>query len=270
MLSSTTSPPSAFDRHRTGLDLLARVEGSSPPALEAALADIAPDLARLAIDFAYGDVHARPQLTLPQRQLATVAVLAALGNARPQLKFHLAGALRMGCTPAALVELAIHMAVYAGFPAAVNTALALKEVFDEQGLQPPRSEVAPEPERHAAGWQRLKDIDGHAGERVIAALEGIAPDLGRYVIEFAFGDVYSRPAMDLFSRELVTVAALTALGTASAQLAVHLHGFLNVGGTREQMVEVITHCAVYAGFPAAINAALVARQVMAERAPAPA
>lgn len=254
-------------RHAIGLGQLAHIEGRSPPSLEANLQGIAPDLARFAIEFAYGDIYARPQLDLRQRQLATSGALAALGHARPQLKFHLAGALNVGCLPEELVELAIHMAVYAGFPVAINTALVLKELFAEKGIVlPPRpDEKEAGTPRFERGWAGLSAIDGHAGERVITALGSIAPDLGRYIVEFAFGDVYARPAMDLLSRELVTVAALTALGTAPAQLKVHMHGFLNVGGTREQLVETVTHTAVYAGFPAAINAALVAKEVMAER-----
>ncbi|MEO1128019.1 MAG: carboxymuconolactone decarboxylase family protein, partial [Cyanobacteria bacterium J06639_16] len=69
-----------------------------------------------------------------------------------------------------------------------------------------------ESERYQRGWQKLKEIDGEAGEKVIAGLQNIAPDLARYVIEFPFGDIYSRPGLDLKSREIATVAALTALG----------------------------------------------------------
>ncbi len=263
-------PPST--RYQTGLDYLARIEGQQPPSLEANLQDIAPELARLAIEFAYGEIYPRRHLDLRQRQLATSGALAALGNARPQLKFHLAGALNVGCLPEELVELAIHMAVYAGFPAAINTAMVLKDLFEEKGIVlPRRQDMAPQScdqTRFEQGWEGLKRIDGHAGERVIAALQDIAPDLGRYVIEFAFGDVYSRTSMDLVSRELVTVAALTALGTAPAQLKVHMHGYLNVGGTKDELIEIVTHTAVYAGFPAAINGALAAKEVMAERAQA--
>lgn len=109
------------------------------------------------------------------------------------------------------------------------------------------------------------DIDGHAGEQVIASLADLAPDLARFIIEFAFGDVYTRVGLNLVQRELVTVAALAAMGTAAAQLKVHMHGLLNVGGTRDQLVEVLIHVAAYAGFPAAINAMLIAQEVLAER-----
>jgi 4-carboxymuconolactone decarboxylase len=120
-------------------------------------------------------------------------------------------------------------------------------------------------ERYRRGLARLAEIDGEAGHRVVAGLSGIAPDLARYVVEFAFGDVYSRPGLDLRSRELSTVAALTALGTARPQLEVHLHAALNVGCTRGELVEVIVQMAVYAGFPAALNGMEAAKAVLAAR-----
>lgn len=84
------------------------------------------------------------------------------------------------------------------------------------------------------------------------------------LIEFAFGDIDSRPGLDLKSREIAVVAALTALGTAVPQLKVHIHGALNVGCTREEVVEAFMQRAVYAGFPAAINGLFAAKEVFKE------
>ncbi len=120
-------------------------------------------------------------------------------------------------------------------------------------------------ERYENGLKKLAEIDGEAGKKVIEALKDISPDLARYTIEFPFGDIYSRPGLDLKSREIATVAALTALGTAAPQLKVHLHAALNVGCTQEEIKEVIIQMAVYAGFPAALNAMLLAKEVFAER-----
>jgi 4-carboxymuconolactone decarboxylase len=120
-------------------------------------------------------------------------------------------------------------------------------------------------DRYQRGWQKLAEVDGHAGEQVIESLKGIAPDLARYIIEFPFGDIYSRPGLDLKSREIATVAALTAMGNAQPQLKVHIHGALNVGCTREEVVEVMIQMAVYAGFPAALNGISAAKDVFAER-----
>ena len=120
-------------------------------------------------------------------------------------------------------------------------------------------------DRFERGLAKLREIDGEAGQRVIEALKDIAPDLARYMIEFPFGDIYQRPGLDLRSREMATVAALTALGTAQPQLKVHIHGALNVGCTRTEIVEIIIQMAVYAGFPAALNGMFAAKEVFAER-----
>lgn len=119
--------------------------------------------------------------------------------------------------------------------------------------------------RYDRGWQKLAEVDGEAGAHVIESLKNIAPDLARYIIEFAFGDIYTRPGLDLKSREIATVAALTALGNAQPQLEVHLHGALNVGCSREEVIETIMQMAVYAGFPAALNGVFAAKEVFAER-----
>ena len=122
-----------------------------------------------------------------------------------------------------------------------------------------------ESSRYSRGWEKLREIDGQAGERVIASLADIAPDFAKYLIEFPFGDIYSRPQLDLKTREIGVVAALTALGNATPQLKVHIHGALNVGCTREEVVEIIMQMAVYAGFPSALNGLFAAKEVFAER-----
>ncbi|RXT56590.1 4-carboxymuconolactone decarboxylase [Bosea sp. Tri-44] len=120
-------------------------------------------------------------------------------------------------------------------------------------------------ERFERGLRALSEIDGHAGENVIAQLSDIAPDFARYVIEFPFGDVYSRPGLDLRSREVATIAALAALGNAAPQLKVHIEAGLNVGLSRDEIVEILIQMAVYAGFPAALNGLFAAKEVFAAR-----
>lgn len=120
-------------------------------------------------------------------------------------------------------------------------------------------------ERYEKGLKKLQEIDGEAGQKVIDSLASIAPDLAKYTIEFPFGDVYQRPGLDLKSREIATVAALTALGHCLPQLNVNINGALNVGCTPEEIIEIIIQMAVYAGFPAALNAMFVAKEVFQER-----
>jgi 4-carboxymuconolactone decarboxylase len=119
--------------------------------------------------------------------------------------------------------------------------------------------------RYDRGLAKLIEIYGDQGTNFIASLQDIAPDLGRYVVEFAFGDIHCRPGLDLKSREIATVAALTALGTAGPQLRAHIHAALNVGCTEQEVVEIIMQMALYAGFPAALNGIQAAREVLMER-----
>jgi 4-carboxymuconolactone decarboxylase len=118
--------------------------------------------------------------------------------------------------------------------------------------------------RYERGWRKLAEIDGQAGQRVVDSLRDIAPDFATYLVEFPFGDIYSRPGLDLKSREIATIAALTALGTAEPQLKVHIRAGLNVGLSREQIVETIMQMAVYAGFPAALNGLFAAKEIFSE------
>ena len=118
-------------------------------------------------------------------------------------------------------------------------------------------------ERYERGLRKLTEIDAEAVGNIVANLRDSAPDFARYLVEFPFGDIYSRPGLDLHSRQIATVAALTALGTASPQLKVHIGGALSVGCTREEIIEVIIQMAVYAGFPAALNGLAAAKDVFA-------
>ena len=114
-------------------------------------------------------------------------------------------------------------------------------------------------ERYIIGQEMLQRVDGKGGEAVVDSLRDIAPDF----IEFPFGDIYARPGLDLRSREIATIAALTALGNAEPQLKVHIAAGLNVGLTQEEITEAIMQMAVYAGFPAALNGLFAARAVFA-------
>ncbi len=119
-------------------------------------------------------------------------------------------------------------------------------------------------DRYQQGVEKFKEIKGEKAEEAIERLKELDPDLARYVIEFPFGDVYSRPGLDLRSREIATVAALITLGNAALQLKVHIRSALNVGVSRQEIIEIIIQMAVYAGFPAALNAMRAAKEVFLE------
>ncbi len=119
-------------------------------------------------------------------------------------------------------------------------------------------------DRYARGWEKMKEVDIEAGQRIIESLKNIAPDLARYIVEFSFGDIFSRPDLDLKSREIATVAALVAKGNAIPQLKIHVKCALKAGCTRKEIIEIIIHTAIFAGFPAALNAMYAAKEVFDE------
>ena len=122
-----------------------------------------------------------------------------------------------------------------------------------------------EADRYERALNKLAEIDPDVAEQLIQSMADIAPDLARYAIEFPFGDIFARPGLDLKSREMINVAALTAMGNATPQLKFHINGALNVGCTREEIVEIIIQMAVYAGFPAALNGMAAAKDVFQNR-----
>lgn len=119
--------------------------------------------------------------------------------------------------------------------------------------------------RFELGTDQLKRIDGTVGENVIKSLEDIAPDLGRYIIEFAFGDIYSRRQLTLQEREMITIASLLTSGSLEPQLEVHINGSLNVGISQEKIIETFIQCVPYVGFPKVLNAVYIAKKVFSER-----
>ena len=108
--------------------------------------------------------------------------------------------------------------------------------------------------------ENLKKIDGKGGEAVIRSLETISPDLGKYIVEFAFGDIYERSGLSLQEREMITLASLLTAEGCEPQLEVHINGALNVGIAPEKIIEIFLQCIPYTGFPKVLNAISVANK----------
>ena len=117
--------------------------------------------------------------------------------------------------------------------------------------------------RYKRGLEKIKRIYGQSWN--VGFLNDISPELGRYTVEFLFGDIYNEKKLDARSRQIAIVAALTALGNADIPLKIHINGALNVGCRRQEVVEIMNEMAVYAGFPAAVNGLGIAREVFKER-----
>ena len=118
-------------RLERGKRVLAEIDGQAGHNVVAALADIAPDFATYLFEFPFGDIYSRGGLGLREREIATIAALSAMGNAAPQLKIHIEAGLNVGLSQDEIVEVLMQMAVYAGFPAALNGLFAAKDVFEQ-------------------------------------------------------------------------------------------------------------------------------------------
>jgi 4-carboxymuconolactone decarboxylase len=116
------------------------------------------------------------------------------------------------------------------------------------------------PDRLTRALKLLEILEAGAPAKVTANLDAMSDDFAEVVLGFAFTDVVARPCIDLRTREMLTVAALTAMGTAPGQLEFHIRAAMNVGVTREEIVEIILQMAVYAGVPACMNGVAAARK----------
>lgn len=122
-----------------------------------------------------------------------------------------------------------------------------------------------EKNRYQRGAEMMMKLAGEQGKQAVDSVQAFSPDLGRMIIEFAFGEVYSRPTFDLKQRELITLSSLITQGAGEGQLEFHFNSALNIGMTLEEVIEVVIHCAVYSGFPRAVNALDVLKKVAEQR-----
>ncbi|HEX6006706.1 MAG TPA: carboxymuconolactone decarboxylase family protein [Burkholderiales bacterium] len=213
------------ERYRRGVEILRQVGGPEFDTPLKALEDVAPDLVRLAVEFGYGEIMSRPALDLPTRQLATVAALCAMGNAPSQLRYHIEGALNVGCPASHVTEVVLASSGIVGSGLARDGLLAMNEVLRRRGLTPPIEVAA-------------------------------AEDPARY-------EARLDPRLDRRTKVLATIALLTALGTAHENLKLEVRAALDSGVTRVEIVEAIQQMALYAGFPAALNGIAAAKEVFA-------
>lgn len=247
-----------------GKKKLLEIDGEAGVRVEETLQTVCPDLARYLIEYSFGEIYAREILDNRTKEQAVVAALTAMGTAAPQLKVHIHAALHVGCTPEEIREIIIHMCGYAGFPATLNAMGILMEVLRDTGRTLSRESVHAGPENR---YQRGKEILAQIApqqERVLKeTFDPINPDITKYVVEFGYGDIYARGILPIRSRQVATIAALAAKGTAPSQLRFHIGGGLRAGLTETEIVEIMLLISIYAGFPAALNGILATRETAA-------
>ncbi len=259
------------ERYKRGWDKLKEIDGEAGEKVITGLKDIAPDLGKFIIEYAFGDIYTRGGLDLKSKEIAVVAALTAMGTAQPQLKVHLNGALNTGSTINEIKEIILQMSAYSGFPSSINGMNALKEVLEERkehGIKDNIGKVATDKnhiDRLKLGKQELSKLDGLQVEKLEKAYDNFSPELVKFVLEYGYGDIFSRDNLAPKYRQIATISALAALGNAKPQLKFHINAGLNIGLSETEIKEIMLLMTVYAGFPSAINGINVLKEVLNER-----
>ena len=224
-----------------------------------------PEMMDILQKFIFGDVFQTGDLTLKQREMITCITLATM-QTLPQLKAHAGAALNVGVTPEELREVMYLTAPFIGFPRMLNAVATVNEVFTERGISLPleKQGTVTEETRHEAG----KAIqDKHYPGGIASVMEGVPGDMGkdveRFLTDYFFGDIYSRGALDLRTRELLGYCVLTTL-EAESQLHSHYHGNITAGNSPEILTAAVIQCLPYIGFPAAIKALRIIKEETAD------
>jgi 4-carboxymuconolactone decarboxylase len=219
---------------------------------------VAPALEKYTQEGLYGDVWNRPGLSRRDRSLVSVATLIGRGQF-PPLTYYIGQALDNGVKPAEISEAIVHLAFYAGFADAFGAVGPARDVFAQRGIGADRlPKASPDllPLNEAAEAERAKRVGESFGT--------ISPGLVKDTTDFLFRDLWLRPDLAPRDRSLVTISSLIANGQ-SAQLQAHMNIGMNNGLTKEEIGEVISHVAFYAGWPNAFSAAAVAKSVFEAR-----
>ncbi|WP_185897396.1 carboxymuconolactone decarboxylase family protein [Paenibacillus zeisoli] len=249
------------DAYNKGEQLLMDTYEEGIKGVLANLSELSPHIGRYIVEF-FGQVFTNPLLSFTQREMITIAALTSLGDCPGQLKWHIQFGMKVGLAPEEIIELITHTIPFSGFPRALNAISLAKLVFEELGIQIAiQDELLNAGNIRETGLAKLQEIDGEHGTQVLESLAGVAPVLADQIVDFTFGEIYSRSLLDAKQRQLVTLASLTAQGGCEPQLRVHIHAALRVGLNEQQVIEALLQCYPYTGFPKVLNAVSTARQV---------
>mgnify|MGYP000309555223 CR=1 FL=1 len=258
------------ERFNKGWKKLKEIDGEAGKKVFESLKDISPELGTFIIEYAFGDIYTREGLDLKSKEIAVVASLTAMGNAQPQLKVHINGALNTGSNINELKEVILQMSAYSGFPSCINAMNSLKDVLNEREKEGIKDIVGnfsntPIANRLKTGELELSKLDSTQVEKLKIAYNEFSPELVQFVLEYGCADIYSRDNLDIKYRQIATISALTTLGTAESQLKFHINAGLNIGLTKTEIKEIMLLMTVYSGFPSAINGMNVLKEVVNDR-----
>ncbi len=235
------------------------------PGKEFYLSSTDREFSELAKKYIYSDIATQTALSLEERELITVATLITLQLPESMLINSFEEGLNAGVSPVTLRESVYQLAPYIGIARVIVALEGLNRVFSKRKITLPEEQLSTttDTDRFEKGLQFQVDT---YGER-ISKMREATPDYQKHLQDdlsaFCFGDVYTRKGLNLKQREFLTVAAIGALGI-EAQFKSHVAGTLAAGGTREEVIGVITAMNPYIGFPRTLNLLRFANEVFTQ------
>lgn len=225
--------------------------------------DVVPGYGDWMDEVAYGGVWSRPGLAHKDRMICTLAVLSVLQRL-DALRSMVGAALELGMAPRAILEVVMHVGLYAGFPTTETSAACARQVFAARGAV-----VADEPSRgdsnetlDVRGLEVMAMLHGERGKQGYAAPGNtITGALYPSAMRYGYGELWSRPGLEHRERMLCATAAFTTMGL-EGQLRKFSQSALNVGLVRDEIVEAVIQTAPYGGFPRALNGLAILSEVL--------
>lgn len=213
--------------------------------------------------FQFVDVYERKQIDGIKKELLSVCILATK-QCWEEFDAHIIAALKMHAEAVEIMEALFQCAPYAGLAIIRQGLKRAKRIFIENGIEVNLiSQKLEDEERFEKGLQVQKQIFGES----IDAMRKGAPDDQKHIQDYlsmmCFGDFYTRGYLDLKMRELITMCVIAALGGCEQQLRAHVRANISVGNQKETLMEAITVCMPYLGFPRTLNAISIIHEVLA-------
>jgi 4-carboxymuconolactone decarboxylase len=266
-----TASESYEQRHERAADVFRRfMPEVEPERVGASLERRLGALGSFAFD-AVGHLWSRPELSRRDRSLLVLSVLSAQGRDE-ELELHTQIGLNHGLSRPEIEEILLHIAAYAGFPAALAASRHMDVVFRRvEGIEGNARIEGRRPATKKSDEQRDRDavdvvrtLNGWSATERDPTVEWMTARLGgvgEIAYRWAFGEIWCRTELSRRDRSIVVISILAALGL-TEELPFHVRGGRNHGLTAVELEEMMTHLCLYAGIPRGVNGMRVVREVL--------
>ncbi|MDH6358897.1 carboxymuconolactone decarboxylase family protein [Parabacteroides sp. PF5-9] len=213
--------------------------------------------------FIFGEVAFTGNLDDQTQELMTIVALAT-NQMLPQLRAHTGSALRIGVEPVQIKEAIYQCTPFIGYSRVLNALGVINEVFRDNNITLPleSQKTITDEARLTKGTEIQSSIYGTGmRDRLSGSSDSLGEAVSRFLTEWGFGDFYTRTGLDLQTRELVILIALSTLGGTEIQLESHARGNIRVGNNKDTMISALIQCLPHIGFPRVLNAIYIIQKI---------